>query len=84
MTDARGIAGRDELWGHPDLLPTADDLDDPEGFVRGRPDLDLTDLEGPEPGQEQDAGTDAASAGGEPGGPDDGDGGREPDQGPES
>ncbi len=37
MTDARGIAGRDELWSHPDLLPTADDLEDPEGFVRGRP-----------------------------------------------
>lgn len=29
-TDA---SGRDRLWGHPDLLPTAEDLDDPEGFV---------------------------------------------------
>ena len=30
----RGIAGRDELWAHPDLLPDHDDLDDPEGFIR--------------------------------------------------
>jgi putative hydrolase len=31
---ARGIDGRDALWGHPDLLPGPDDLDDPAGFVR--------------------------------------------------
>jgi putative hydrolase len=30
----RGTDGRDELWRHPDLLPTADDLDDPDGFAR--------------------------------------------------
>jgi putative hydrolase len=24
---------REALWAHPDLLPTADDLDDPEGFA---------------------------------------------------
>jgi putative hydrolase len=28
----RGIAGRDAVWQHPDLLPTAEDLDDPQGF----------------------------------------------------
>jgi putative hydrolase len=28
-----GITGRDAMWAHPDLLPTADDLDDPLGFV---------------------------------------------------
>jgi hypothetical protein len=28
-----GTAGRDALWAHPDLLPSAEDLDDPEGFV---------------------------------------------------
>jgi putative hydrolase len=45
LTDARGISGRDEIWAHPDLLPTADDFDDPDGFVRGRPDFDISDLE---------------------------------------
>jgi putative hydrolase len=56
LTDARGIEGRDGVWAHPDLLPTADDLDDPEGFVRGRPEFDISDLEsaaGGEPGAEQ-------------------------------
>jgi putative hydrolase len=51
LTDARGIDGRDAVWAHPDLLPTADDFDDPDGFVRGRPELDISDLEsaaGPE------------------------------------
>jgi putative hydrolase len=33
LTDARGMDGRDGLWAHPDMLPTADDLDDPDGFV---------------------------------------------------
>ncbi|WP_285726129.1 zinc-dependent metalloprotease [Psychromicrobium xiongbiense] len=32
----RGIAGRDAIWKHPDLLPTAEDLDDPEGFSARR------------------------------------------------
>ena len=33
----RGVAdGRDAVWSHPDLLPTAEDLDDPAGFVAGR------------------------------------------------
>jgi putative hydrolase len=45
LTDARGIDGRDAVWAHPDLLPTADDFDDPDGFVRGRPELDISDLE---------------------------------------
>lgn len=29
----RGTAGRDALWEHPDLMPTAEDLDDPAGFL---------------------------------------------------
>lgn len=29
----RGVSGRDEIWVHPDLLPTGDDLDDPLGFA---------------------------------------------------
>src|SRR6202034_1733510 len=45
LTDARGIEGRDAVWAHPDLLPTAEDFDDPDGFVRGRPDFDISDLE---------------------------------------
>ena len=45
LTDARGISGREAIWAHPDLLPTTEDLDDPEGFVRGRPELDISDLE---------------------------------------
>ena len=44
LTQARGVDGRDELWAHPDLLPTAEDLDDPDGFARGRADLDLSGL----------------------------------------
>lgn len=32
---ARGAAGRDAVWKHPDLIPTAADLDDPLGYVSG-------------------------------------------------
>jgi putative hydrolase len=35
LGDARGTDGRDDLWHHPDMLPTAKDLDDPDGFVHG-------------------------------------------------
>ncbi len=45
LTDARGANGRDAVWAHPDLLPTADDFDDPDAFVRGRPELDISDLD---------------------------------------
>lgn len=43
LADARGIEGRDALWAHPDMLPTADDLDDPDGFVHHE-ELDLSGL----------------------------------------
>ncbi|MCA1711689.1 MAG: zinc-dependent metalloprotease [Actinobacteria bacterium] len=33
VADARGTDGRDALWTHPDLLPSAADLDDPAAFV---------------------------------------------------
>ena len=33
VTDAVGVEARDGLWAHPDLLPTAADLDDPSGLV---------------------------------------------------
>jgi putative hydrolase len=52
LTAERGIAGRDAIWAHPDLLPTADDFDDPDGFVHGRPELDISDFDtrGPDDG----------------------------------
>jgi putative hydrolase len=34
LREQKGPEGRDELWRHPDLLPSGEDLDDPEGFVR--------------------------------------------------
>ncbi|MEV4758233.1 zinc-dependent metalloprotease [Micromonospora sp. NPDC049559] len=43
LTEHRGIAGRDALWGHPDLLPSGDDFADPEAFARAQ--LDLGDLD---------------------------------------
>jgi putative hydrolase len=53
LTEARGIDGRDALWAHPDLLPAADDLENPDTFVHGQPELDISDLENPEnPGPE--------------------------------
>src|SRR5580693_9199460 len=57
LTAARGADGRDAIWAHPDLLPTADDFDDPEGFVRGRPELDISGLED-DPPTEPDNGND--------------------------
>jgi putative hydrolase len=47
LTKERGVTGRDAVWTHPDLLPTADDFDDPDGFVRGRPELDISGLDAP-------------------------------------
>ncbi len=45
LTEARGVDGRDALWAHPDLLPAADDLENPDAFVHGQPELDISDLE---------------------------------------
>ncbi len=36
MKDQHGIAGRDAIWAHPDLLPTSADLDDAAGFSARR------------------------------------------------
>ncbi|MBA2808842.1 zinc-dependent metalloprotease [Streptomyces sp. KM273126] len=44
LTDAHGVDGRDALWAHPDMLPTASDLDDPDGFVH-REQLDFSELD---------------------------------------
>ena len=47
VRSADGISGRDALWGHPDLLPSAEDLADPLGFVESSrlefPGLDESD-----------------------------------------
>ncbi|WP_049577106.1 zinc-dependent metalloprotease [Streptomyces sp. SBT349] len=44
LTHARGGQARDALWSHPDMLPTAEDLDDPDGFV-DREQLDFSELD---------------------------------------
>src|SRR5581483_10408672 len=33
LTERRDIAARDAVWSHPDLMPSAEDLDDPAGWV---------------------------------------------------
>jgi putative hydrolase len=33
VTERHGQSGRDAIWSHPDLMPDADDLDDPLGFA---------------------------------------------------
>ena len=48
VTERHGVSGRDGVWAHPDLLPDADDLDDPLGFAEK---LGADPLTGPgEPG----------------------------------
>jgi putative hydrolase len=59
LTGERGIDARDALWAHPDLLPTADDFDDPDGFVRGKPELDISALEDEPPGDDGTPGSQA-------------------------
>src|SRR6516165_2509015 len=64
LTDARGADGRDALWAHPDLLPTAEDLEDPDSFSRGSPELDISDLTSDQ------GGPDSSDAEDDQGGPD--------------
>ena len=41
-----GIAQREALWAHPDLLPNAEDLQDPLGFLdSGGDDIDISDID---------------------------------------
>jgi putative hydrolase len=57
LTDLRGIDGRDAIWAHPDLVPTAEDLDDPTGFAERTalaPDDVLAELTQPGPKPETD------------------------------
>ncbi len=76
VTDAVGVAARDALWSHPDLLPTAADLDDPGplaerlaagGQAAGEADAEFDEalealLRGDLPGEE--SGGDAGKGGG--------------------
>ncbi len=47
VTDAAGSEGRDTLWAYPDLLPTAEDVDDPTALLArlagGAPEQDEMD-----------------------------------------
>ena len=46
VTQARGMEARDAMWAHPDLLPTSDDLENPDAFLSGSTDItDITDLD---------------------------------------
>jgi putative hydrolase len=48
LGEAKGTDGRDAVWAHPDLMPTAGDLDDPTAFVEGKDtDIDITDFTEP-------------------------------------
>jgi hypothetical protein len=33
LTAVGGMDARDAVWAHPDLMPTAADLDEPAGFI---------------------------------------------------
>jgi len=74
LTELRGVEGRDAVWGHPDLLPNASDLDDPEGFLHGKDeieglsDLDISALTG-EPGKDRPEDGDAGNGDAEGDGP---------------
>lgn len=35
VRDRSGAAARDDVWTHPDLMPTTEDLDDPLGYAAG-------------------------------------------------
>ncbi|MEN3305076.1 MAG: hypothetical protein V7603_1278 [Micromonosporaceae bacterium] len=52
LAEHRGIAGRDALWGHPDLLPSEEDFAEPERFAKDQVDFgsieDLGPLDNPE------------------------------------
>jgi putative hydrolase len=55
LGEARGNDGRDDIWAHPDLMPTHEDLDDPIGFVEGKSaDFDITDFTEPKDDEPED------------------------------
>ena len=73
----RGADGRDAVWAHPDLLPTAEDLDDPQAYLHRDEPFDLRGLESAPPPPDPPA---PAPEGPEPEGPERGEGDERPDR----
>ncbi|MCD0448102.1 zinc-dependent metalloprotease [Actinocorallia sp. API 0066] len=54
VTALKGVDGRDGLWAHPDLIPTADDLANPDAFLHSSDaDFDLSQLDELPPSEDQ-------------------------------
>jgi putative hydrolase len=45
LTEARGVAGRDALWAHPDIAPGEAAFADPQGFAQTETTTDAVDDE---------------------------------------
>jgi len=67
LEDRHGAQGRDAAWGHPDVAPTAADLDDPLGYVERAGTSADADLDAAL--DQLLRGDDPSGGGGEPGGP---------------
>jgi len=67
VSQQRGTEGRDALWAHPDLLPTADDLENPEAFLRGSTEIDISEFEDSINGEDNADGEGGADGEGRPG-----------------
>ncbi|MQY03511.1 zinc-dependent metalloprotease [Actinomadura macrotermitis] len=70
LTETREASGRDALWEHPDLLPTADDLENPDAFVHGGEglsDLDISSLTAVQDDAADDKGAEKPDDGGDAG-----------------
>jgi uncharacterized protein (DUF2342 family) len=53
LEQRRGLDARDGVWSHPDLLPNADDLDDPASWVERsatEETFDISKLDDSDPG----------------------------------
>jgi putative hydrolase len=71
VTAERGTDGRDEVWAHPDLMPSSEDLDDPAAFayrVQGDDSDPIAELERTERAEREAAGSGEAKAQGPAGG----------------
>ena len=56
VRDAHGVAGRDAIWAHPDLIPDADDLSNPSAYLaRDALDPSMLDDAPPPPGEDGEA-----------------------------
>lgn len=67
LGEEQGTGERDAVWNHPDLMPTAEDLDDPEGFARrSSADLDISALTDEEPPRDDPPDDDPPDEGGRP------------------